>query len=703
MSLLSCSHSNNLSSSNSDSYNEISSNEIISSQESSSNISSSSEISSSIHTHVPCEPVQENIIKATCINEGSYDEVIYCNECHDELSRISKTIDALGHDLIHHEGKTATCDEKGYLAYDTCSRCDYTTYQEIDAINHKYIFSSYSWDGYTKAYAHFICENDESHTLDKEMIIVKEVIDPVTCLEDGLNKYHASLFFENETYEDEQEETIPSLGHDYSIITTVKESNDYQDGLTKKECSRCHDIIEEIIPSTSPFTFLLNSDGESYTVTGYSPEGGYQGEDIVIPETFNSLPVNTIGMTGLFIIDVNPIVNILITKYVISNKSVVIKNLSCRYQTEETINRTYNSITAAFDTYPRTIEIYYKGTVEEWIDNSPFSRADVLPNRPGHKNYLYTYDYFASSYNKVEDLIIPDGVAQLPANCFSNISFKTVTCPSSLTSIGVSAINYSADLETVNLNEGLQSIRTNNFNGSQELLDVTIPSTFNKNTSLVFDSLYSVHVKRGATNYQSMFDACDHLIKIIDENDDTSYLNGKDLITKENEAESTIFDYMGYKTAKIVNKIYLIKYLGENINCIMSLPQRIVYEGSEYTDIYLKNSFLYMASATAGLQGMTVEDILAAYNNDFNEIKHWSPDFLAFDFYRSINIPKNIKMEKRALSNVPYLADIFYDGSYEEWQTIVSQTSNFANANTEIVHILEEGGQYVDYPLKPIS
>lgn len=35
---------------------------------------------------------------------------------------------ALGHDLVSHAAKEATCTEIGYAAYETCTRCDYTTY-----------------------------------------------------------------------------------------------------------------------------------------------------------------------------------------------------------------------------------------------------------------------------------------------------------------------------------------------------------------------------------------------------------------------------------------------------------------------------------------------------------------------------------------------------------------------------------------------
>ena len=86
--------------------------------------------------HTEGEAVRENEIPANCTEAGSYDEVIYCSVCGDELSREQKVIDALGHDLEHHEAKPATCTEIGWNAYDTCSRCDYTTYVEIEALGH---------------------------------------------------------------------------------------------------------------------------------------------------------------------------------------------------------------------------------------------------------------------------------------------------------------------------------------------------------------------------------------------------------------------------------------------------------------------------------------------------------------------------------------------------------------------------------------
>jgi len=40
------------------------------------------------------------------------------------------------HNFTHYDGKAATCTENGYKAYDVCSDCGYSTYEEIPAYGH---------------------------------------------------------------------------------------------------------------------------------------------------------------------------------------------------------------------------------------------------------------------------------------------------------------------------------------------------------------------------------------------------------------------------------------------------------------------------------------------------------------------------------------------------------------------------------------
>ncbi|MBQ7639165.1 MAG: hypothetical protein IJS90_09725, partial [Clostridia bacterium] len=86
--------------------------------------------------HTPAAAVNENAVAPNCTEAGSHDEVVYCSVCGTEISRNTVTDPALGHDLVHHAAKAPTCTEAGWAAYDTCSRCDYTTYAAIPASGH---------------------------------------------------------------------------------------------------------------------------------------------------------------------------------------------------------------------------------------------------------------------------------------------------------------------------------------------------------------------------------------------------------------------------------------------------------------------------------------------------------------------------------------------------------------------------------------
>ena len=83
--------------------------------------------------HIAGETVVKNYITADCVNNGSYDNVVYCSDCSDELSREKVTVGALGHD--YKSAVTApTCTDKGYTTY-TCSRCgDQYVANEKDAL-----------------------------------------------------------------------------------------------------------------------------------------------------------------------------------------------------------------------------------------------------------------------------------------------------------------------------------------------------------------------------------------------------------------------------------------------------------------------------------------------------------------------------------------------------------------------------------------
>ena len=80
------------------------------------------------------DKVQHEAKAPTCTTIG-WDAYETCSRC-DYTTYVEKT--AKGHDRVSHDAKAPTCTTIGWDAYDTCSRCDYTTYVELPALGHDY-------------------------------------------------------------------------------------------------------------------------------------------------------------------------------------------------------------------------------------------------------------------------------------------------------------------------------------------------------------------------------------------------------------------------------------------------------------------------------------------------------------------------------------------------------------------------------------
>ena len=130
--------------------------------------------------------------KATCTTKA------VCEVCGGEYGEK----DPNNHDLVHFRAKAPTCTEIGWDAYDTCSRCDYTTtYVELPALNHA-------------------LEQHEAQA--------------PTCTEIGWDAYKTCSRCDYTTYAE-----LPILGHDYQAVTVDPTCE--ADGYTIFTCSRCKD------------------------------------------------------------------------------------------------------------------------------------------------------------------------------------------------------------------------------------------------------------------------------------------------------------------------------------------------------------------------------------------------------------------------------------------------------------------------------
>ncbi|MBQ1167487.1 MAG: hypothetical protein II143_00145, partial [Bacteroidales bacterium] len=227
--------------------------------------------------HVPGTAIKENEISATCTAKGSYEAVTYCTVCNTELSRETVQTDALGHDLVHHDGKDPTCDEAGWNAYDTCTRCDYSTYAEIAAFGHDWGEPVYTWasDNSTVKAVH-VCNRDHSH-IEEETVKVNKTITPATCETNGQIQYTAT--FENPSFTTQTKtEVLTATGHTESEPVRENEVNpDCENGGGYDEvvyCKTCHKELSRSHTALNPLghdwdvpTYEWASDNSSVTAT----------------------------------------------------------------------------------------------------------------------------------------------------------------------------------------------------------------------------------------------------------------------------------------------------------------------------------------------------------------------------------------------------------------------------------------------------
>ncbi|MBQ9734598.1 MAG: leucine-rich repeat domain-containing protein [Clostridia bacterium] len=205
---------------------------------------------------------------------------------------------------------TCTEPEKGHYlatftiqAFATC-QTEENSKSEGSELGHSFGTVSYSWDG-TSCTATHTCSTDISH-FETETVTGTYVKDTdATCTEPEKGHYLAT--FENPDFAtDQTDEKSLSIGNPTGIHTET--FGDLGDGTHGKRCGSCNTALEKSTPHTfenyictgcnlevtpsSGLEFGANADRKSYYVSGL---GTCTDKEIVIPYTYNNLPVTEIG------------------------------------------------------------------------------------------------------------------------------------------------------------------------------------------------------------------------------------------------------------------------------------------------------------------------------------------------------------------------------------------------------------------------
>ena len=173
---------------------------------------------------------------ATCTKEGwqAYDS---CTKC-DYTTKV--TIPAPGHELEHRGGRPATCTAEGWKDYDACRNCAYTTYQPIPKLGHLFEHhegqaATCTEDGWTEYDTCKRCDYTTREPIPAPGHALKRhAAHPATCTDDGWNAYETCENCAYTTFK-----LIPAFGHSYAKQTV--EPTCTKDGYTLYTCADCSD------------------------------------------------------------------------------------------------------------------------------------------------------------------------------------------------------------------------------------------------------------------------------------------------------------------------------------------------------------------------------------------------------------------------------------------------------------------------------
>lgn len=180
--------------------------------------------------------LEQHAAKAPTCTEIGWNAYETCSRCdHTTYTELP----ALNHDLVQHEAQAPTCTKPGWDAYETCSRCDHTTYAELpaqhDLEHHAAKAPTCTEPGWN---AYDTCKNCDYNTYQvlpalKHYLVYYKAKDP-TCTEPGCDAYETCSRCDYTTYVER-----PALNHDYQAVTV--EPTCEADGYTIFTCSRCKD------------------------------------------------------------------------------------------------------------------------------------------------------------------------------------------------------------------------------------------------------------------------------------------------------------------------------------------------------------------------------------------------------------------------------------------------------------------------------
>ena len=420
------------------------------------------------------------ITPATCTKSGL--EHYQCKYC--DLF-IPREIEPLGHNV-----KESTCTDGSY-----CTTCNEVY---ASALGHDWIFATCT----TPTYCTRCAQTDGAAS--GHSLVSYEAKD-ASCSSSGHNAYEACMNCDYTTFVE-----IARLPHSCpNGWTVVKETGYYEEGLQTAICDHCGNVEEVIpcLPTSQGLTFALNFNN-GYTWTGM---GTCTDTCIVVPDTYNGLPVNEVKCITLGVDHVTELVIPPSITYIERGSFMRFKNLEKItlpfIGTSPTKNKYFASV---FDTttntdfsyafVPKTLKTVVL-THETSLSNNAFDSCSKIEQIILNEGITQIGDSTFNGCSSLKSMILPDSVTTIGSNLFTSCSALTeVTFGSGITSIPYETFKYCGNLTKITLPDSVTEFETGAFYNCTKLAEIVYNGTMEE-----WDSIYKANVYN-SFSYSSPWD-----------------------------------------------------------------------------------------------------------------------------------------------------------------------------------------------------
>ena len=208
-------------------------------------------------SHIGGTPVVENEIPATCIRNGSHDEVVYCTICDAEVRRDTVTDNALGHDWVSAAGKCRRCSAVCSHTWENgaCTVCGYVC-QHADggAVTENVKAATCVKDGsHDEVVYCAVCGVEMSRDTvtdkapgHKAKAAVRENEIPAACVKDGS---HDEVVYCSVCEEEMSRDTVTdkALGHKWNAGVVTVQPTIAKEGVMTFTCAVCKAVKTEAV------------------------------------------------------------------------------------------------------------------------------------------------------------------------------------------------------------------------------------------------------------------------------------------------------------------------------------------------------------------------------------------------------------------------------------------------------------------------